>query len=71
LKIKNHFESCFWIPINENEDNQYQIVKKFVNRRGIYKDTYKSSQGFTDYQLRPNICVALSYAPTLFDKDHA
>jgi len=42
-----------------------------VNRRGIYKDVYKSSQQYTDYQLRPNLCIAMAYAPDLFSYDHA
>lgn len=42
-----------------------------MHRRGIYKDVYKSSDGYTDYQLRPNICMAMSFAPSLFNTAHA
>ena len=42
-----------------------------VNRRGIYKDVYGSSNIYQDYQLRPNLCVAMAVAPSLFDKKHA
>jgi glycogen debranching enzyme len=47
------------------------IDRKLVNRRGIYKDVYKSSHGYTDYQLRPNLCIAMSYAPELFNNENA
>lgn len=42
-KIKSKFEECFWIPKDVREDSRYKINAKFVNRRGIYKDVYKSS----------------------------
>ena len=42
-----------------------------MKRRGIYKDVYKSAHGFTDYQLRPNLCIAMAVAPELFDKQQA
>jgi glycogen debranching enzyme len=42
-----------------------------VNRRGIYKDVYKSSMEYTDYQFRPNFALAMVVAPELFDPDHA
>jgi len=65
------FEYCFWIPVDKLDDKKYDINSDLVHRRGVYKDVYKSSDGFTDYQLRPNICVAMSYAPSLFDNAHA
>ena len=69
--MKYNFEKCFWVPLNEEEDHLFEINKSLVNRRGIYKDVYRSSHGFTDYQLRPNICIAMSYAPELFTEDNA
>jgi glycogen debranching enzyme len=69
-KIKAHFEERFYIPTHQQDDNQF-IDKKLVNRRGIYKDTYLSSSHFTDYQLRPNLCIAMAVAPELFQKEHA
>lgn len=38
----------------------YDIVPSLVHRRGIYKDVYRSRDQFTDYQLRPNQCVAMA-----------
>lgn len=69
--IKANFEKCFWIPINSDDDQEYIIDKHLVNRRGIYKDVFGSSEKFTEYQLRPNICIAMSYAPDLFTKENA
>jgi glycogen debranching enzyme len=70
-KIKNNFENKFWIPLSESDDKNYEIDANWVHRRGIYKDVYKSSYGYTDYQLRPNVCIAMSYAPELFKPENA
>jgi glycogen debranching enzyme len=48
-KMKSSFERCFWIPEHPGEDKDYSIQPKWVNRRGIYKDCFRSSAGFTDY----------------------
>lgn len=69
--MQDNFEKNFWIPDNRNDDNRYNVNPKLINRRGIYKDVLGSSQQFTDYQLRCNICIAMSYAPELFDRRHA
>lgn len=47
------------------------IDKKLVNRRGIYKDVFRPTHQYTEYQLRPNLCVAMSYAPELFNAENA
>ena len=70
-KMKEHFERCFWVPESPSEDHQHDIDKTLVNRRGIYKDVYGSADRYTDYQLRCNIPIAMSYAPELFDRKHA
>lgn len=70
-RMKANFERCFWIPADRGQDRDHDIVPKLVNRRGVYKDVYGSSDLFTDYQLRPNLCIAMSYAPELFDRANA
>jgi glycogen debranching enzyme len=42
-----------------------------IQRREIYKDTYKSSSGYSDYQFRPNFCIAMAVAPEMFNPTHA
>ena len=65
-KIQQHFESCYYIPVDPNEDSLYDINPSLVNRRGIYKDLYKSGKEYEDYQLRANFPVAMTVAPQLF-----
>jgi len=62
---------CFYIPSNQNEDAKFHVNSSLVNKRRIYRDTVHSSSGFTDYQLRPNLCIAMALAPELFDVTHA
>eukprot|EP00121_Abeoforma_whisleri_P016569 Awhi_evm1s15199 len=69
--LQENFEKCFYIPENEEDDFKYALDTKNVHRRGIYKDTYGSEGVYTDYQLRPNICIAMSVAPEMFDEEHA
>eukprot|EP01119_Soliformovum_irregulare_P019965 TRINITY_DN6410_c1_g1_i6.p1 TRINITY_DN6410_c1_g1~~TRINITY_DN6410_c1_g1_i6.p1 ORF type:complete len:671 (-),score=239.69 TRINITY_DN6410_c1_g1_i6:48-2060(-) len=70
-KIQRNFEKCFWVPTVPTEDSNFQVETKFVHRRGIYKDTFQSAHGWTDYQLRPNVPIAMSVAPELFQKERA
>lgn len=65
--LEGRFEKCFYIP-KEDEEGEYFVEGQYINRRGIYKDTYKASEAWADYQLRPNACVALAVAPELFDR---
>ena len=69
--IKANFETWFYIPEKKEEDDDYFIEDKHVGLRGIYKDTIGSSQEFGDYQFRPNLCIAMTVAPELFDPVHA
>jgi glycogen debranching enzyme len=70
-KIKANFEHAFYIPRTPEEDKNYDVNSKIVNRRGIYKDLYRSGKEYEDYQLRPNFPVAMSVAPDLFNPEHA
>jgi glycogen debranching enzyme len=59
-KIQTNFEKYFYIPIDASLDSKYEISRPdLINRRGIYKDTFGSSITFSDYQLRPNVCIAM------------
>ncbi|KAK7534404.1 hypothetical protein IWX49DRAFT_602675 [Phyllosticta citricarpa] len=70
-KIKNNFEWAYYIPRDEADDKKYDVNTSIVNRRGIYKDLYRSGKEYEDYQLRPNFPIAMSVAPDLFDPDKA
>nr|KMM71193.1 glycogen debranching enzyme [Coccidioides posadasii RMSCC 3488] len=68
-RVKTHFEKCYYVPVDSEEDRDFNVDSKLVNRRGIYKDIYKSSQPYEDYQLRPNFTIAMTVAPDLFDAE--
>jgi glycogen debranching enzyme len=70
-KIKANFERTFYVPRTPEEDKDYDVNPSIINRRGIYKDLYRSGKEYEDYQLRPNFPVAMTVAPELFDPDHA
>ncbi|KNC81810.1 hypothetical protein SARC_05895, partial [Sphaeroforma arctica JP610] len=70
-RLQNSFEKHFFIPQDAAEDSQYNVDPSIVNRRGVYKDTDGSTQKYTDYQLRPNVCIALAVAPEMFKPEHA
>ena len=65
-KIQQNFERCYYIPMDSNEDANYDINASIVNRRGIYKDLYRSGKEYEDYQLRPNFPISMTVAPQLF-----
>jgi glycogen debranching enzyme len=44
---------------------------ELVNRRNIIKDSYGSTQKFTDFQLRPNFTIALSVVPDILSPEQA
>ncbi|KAL3417908.1 glycogen debranching enzyme [Phlyctema vagabunda] len=70
-KIQKSFEHCYYVPLESSEDSKYVINPATVNRRGIYKDLYKSGKEYEDYQLRCNFPIAMTVAPELFDPQHA
>ncbi|KAG9236509.1 putative glycogen debranching enzyme [Amylocarpus encephaloides] len=69
--IKKNFERCYYVPLTPEEDKDYDVNYKIVNRRGMYKDLYKSGKEYEDYQLRANFPIAMTVAPSLFDPKHA
>ncbi|CAM1511767.1 Fc.00g092800.m01.CDS01 [Cosmosporella sp. VM-42] len=69
--IKDNFERCYYVPLSPEEDSKYDVNTKIINRRGMYKDLYKSGKEYEDYQLRANFPIAMTVAPALFVPDHA
>jgi glycogen debranching enzyme len=69
--VQKNFKKYFYIPKASAEDKHCVIDSKLVNRRGIYKDSFRSSRKYTDYQLRPNFLIAMCVAPELFDHSTA
>lgn len=69
--IKDNFERCYFVPISPSDDKNYDVNPAVINRRGIYKDLYRSGKEYEDYQLRPNFPIAMTAAPDLFDEKHA
>lgn len=69
--IKENFERCYFVPLTSGEDSSYDVNPSIVNRRGMYKDLYKSGKEYEDYQLRPNFPIAMTVAPDLFNPEHA
>ncbi|KAI7900607.1 glycogen debranching enzyme [Cokeromyces recurvatus] len=69
--LQENFERVYYIPSDPSQDKQYDVISKIVNRRGVYKDVYRATEAYTEYELRPNIFIAMTVAPELFDKEHA
>ncbi|KAH3682838.1 hypothetical protein WICPIJ_006177 [Wickerhamomyces pijperi] len=69
--IQKNFEKCYYIPLNPEEDINFNLDSTIINRRGIYKDLYKSGKPYEDYQLRPNFTIAMVVAPELFTHERA
>jgi glycogen debranching enzyme len=69
--IKANFERCFYVPRSADEDSKYDVNPSIINRRGIYKDLYRSGKEYEDYQLRPNFPIMMTVAPDLCDPEHA
>ena len=71
LRIQQNFERCYYIPVDQKDDVQYDVNTAVVHRRGIYKDLYRSGKEYEDYQLRANFPIAMTVAPQLFTPSKA
>ncbi|CAI4835347.1 CPA_1a_G0057570.mRNA.1.CDS.1 [Saccharomyces cerevisiae] len=70
--LQDNFEKRYYVPEDPSQDADYDVSAKLgVNRRGIYRDLYKSGKPYEDYQLRPNFAIAMTVAPELFVPEHA
>ncbi|CEP64670.1 bifunctional 4-alpha-glucanotransferase/amylo-alpha-1,6-glucosidase LALA0_S13e00298g [Lachancea lanzarotensis] len=69
--VQLNFERKFYVPKDQSDDEKFDIDPTLVNRRGIYKDLYKSGKDYEDYQLRPNFAIAMTVAPELFTAENA
>ena len=70
--IKQSFNACFYIPESvDTGSTDYCLDSKLIKRRGVYKDTFATTPKETDYQLRPNLCIAMAVAPELFQPEQA
>jgi glycogen debranching enzyme len=69
--IQKKFEWAYYVPSDQNDDSKFDVDPSIINRRGIYKDLYKSGKPYEDYQLRPNFAIAMTVAPELFDPKRA
>ena len=70
-KIQANFERCYYVPTSPTEDKNFDVNTSIVNRRGMYKDLYKSGKEYEDYQLRANFPIAMTVAPALFTPQRA
>ncbi|XP_041357957.1 glycogen debranching enzyme-like isoform X2 [Gigantopelta aegis] len=66
--IQDNFEKCFWVKPKRDPTNPEAHL---VHRRGIYKDSYRATLLWPDYQLRPNFTIAMVVAPQLFTPENA
>jgi glycogen debranching enzyme len=69
--IEANFERCFYVPLSADDDSKHDVNPPIINRRGIYKDLYKSGKEYEDYQLRANFPIAMTVAPDLFTPSNA
>ncbi|KAL1226690.1 Glycogen debranching enzyme [Trichinella spiralis] len=72
IMLIENFERHFWIPMQDcPNDNLVELDLDLVNVRGIYKDSYKASNRWADYQFRPNFLITMTLAPDLFKVGNA
>ena len=70
-RLQQNFERCYYVPHDASDDSSFEVNTSIVNRRGIYKDLYRSGKEYEDYQLRPNFPIAMTVAPQLFTPERA
>ncbi|MCJ1230146.1 hypothetical protein MMC12_006817 [Toensbergia leucococca] len=70
-RLQKNFERCYYVPMEAEDDTEYDVNPAIINHRGIYKDLYKSGKEYEDYQLRANFPIAMTVAPQLFSPDKA
>lgn len=70
-RIKYNFEHCYYVPLSPDDDIHHDVDPVLINRRGIYKDLYRSGKPYEDYQLRANFPIAMTVAPDLFTPSRA
>jgi len=70
-RVRAAFEPSFYVPPRAEDDCAFSVERPWVHRRGIYKDTVGAAAGWSDYQLRPNVLVAMAVAPGLFTPERA
>lgn len=70
-KIKSNFEKNYFIPTEKEKNVYFNVIEGAVRRRGIYKDVVKCTKTRSEYQLRPNGCIAIAIAPELFVRKNA
>ncbi|KAK9462891.1 glucanotransferase domain of glycogen debranching enzyme-domain-containing protein [Lipomyces oligophaga] len=69
--IQANFERVYYIPLDKADDEHFIVNPKCVNRRGIYKDLFRSGKEYEDYELRPNFAITMTVAPELFTPERA
>ncbi|SCV04841.1 LAMI_0H19812g1_1 [Lachancea mirantina] len=69
--VLKSFEKKFYIPQNSDDDESFDVDPSIINRRGIYKDLFRTGKPYEDYQLRPNFAIAMTVAPELFTPELA
>ncbi|KAG2178648.1 hypothetical protein INT44_001801 [Umbelopsis vinacea] len=69
--LQKNFERVYYVPVDKSEDSDYEVLSEIINRRGIYKDVFRSKEPYTDYQFRSNFPVAMVVAPELFTPSKA
>ena len=64
--IYNNFEKLYYISTESKNISEYHINKKYIKKKGIYKDVLNTSIKKQEFFMRPNACVGYVLAPELF-----